>query len=162
MTIRQAKDGDIDAILKLFYDTVTNVCEADYNHEQIKVWASSTNQKQKWLDRIGKQYFIIAEQDDQIVGFGSIEKGEYLDLLYVHTDYIRQGIATRLLMELEKESDKHHKTSISSDVSITAKPFFEKHGFSVIQEQTKLFNNVEITNYKMIKERLRPAKEMFQ
>jgi putative acetyltransferase len=161
MTIRQAKDSDIDEILKLFYDTVTNVCEADYNHEQIKVWASSASQKQKWLNRISKQYFIVAEHDGKIVGFGSIEKGEYLDLLYVHMDYIRQGIATMLLMELEKESDKHHKACISADVSITAKPFFEKHGFKVIQQQTKLFNNVEITNYKMIKEKATVVKRNF-
>lgn len=40
---------------------------------------------------------------------------------------------------------------IFSEVSITAKPFFEKQRFIVLSEQTILRKGVELTNYKMEK-----------
>ena len=152
MTIRQAIENDLDEILNLFYETVTSVCKADYNEEQIKVWASFAKKNQKWLDRIKKQYFLVAELDNKIVGFGSMEKGDYLDLLYIHKNYLRQGVANRLLTELEDETLRQQKYLISSDVSITARPFFEKHGYKVTKEQRNKFDNIEIINYKMTKE----------
>ena len=41
-------------------------------------------------------------------------------------------------------------SSIDTDASKTAKPFFEKHGFELVQEQTVYINNIGLTNYKMI------------
>lgn len=38
-----------------------------------------------------------------VVGFGRIDKYGCLDLLFVHKEYLRQGIATALCDELEKD-----------------------------------------------------------
>ena len=153
MQYRRVKNDDLDELLRLFYETVTLVCSVDYNEDQIRVWTSSVNKTQKWLDRINNQYFIIAEMDGKIVGFGSLENSNYIDLLYVHKDYLRKGVASFLLSELEKESDLQQKQSIISDVSITARPFFEKHGYKVLKEQKHMIEGVEVVNYKMIKEK---------
>lgn len=153
MNIRPADIGDIDEILSLFYDTITSICSNDYNKYQIAVWASSANNRQKWVDRLSKQYFLVAELRDQIVGFGSIEKGEYLDLLYVHKDFQNRGAGKSLLIELEYESQKLNKPFIYANVSITAKPFFEKHGFRLVKEQKNLVKDIEIINFRMIKEK---------
>jgi putative acetyltransferase len=151
--IRRATYDDVDEILKLFRETLTSVCRSDYNREQIPVWVASAENKQNWLHRIKKQYFLIAELDDMITGFGSIENGDYIDLLYVHKDYLRQGIANRLLSELENVSGRMRKSLITADVSITAKPFFEKHGYKTIKEQKNILDGVEIINFKMIKDK---------
>ena len=152
MKIRKAKIEDINELIKLFSETITNYCSADYNEEQIKIWVSLGKEKQKWMDSINRHYFLVAVFDNQIVGFGSLKEDASIDLLYVHQNFLRQGIASQLLCELETELERQHKTSISADVSITAKPFFEKHGFRVIKEQKNRIKNVEIINYKMIKE----------
>ena len=152
MIIRPATVSDLDEILELFYNTITNICKADYGDEQIKVWTSSANNKQKWINRINTQYFLVAEISNKMVGFGSIDNGNFIDLLYVHKDCQKQGIAYQLLHELEKESDKQGKKLISSDVSITAKPFFEKQGYRAVNQQKNMIDGVEIVNYKMIKE----------
>ncbi len=47
-----------------------------------------------------------------------------------------------IILELEE-------TNIMSDVSITARPFFEKHGFRIVKKQTVRIGDVELTNYKM-------------
>ena len=55
-----------------------------------------------------------------------MENNDYIDFLYVHKDYQRHGIADRLYFEIEKEAIKRNATILSSDVSETAKRFFEK------------------------------------
>lgn len=42
-------------------------------------------------------------------------------------------------------------TQIEADVSITAKQFFERKGFEVVQQQTVVRQGVELTNFKMKK-----------
>ena len=41
---------------------------------------------------------------------------------------------------------------ITSEVSITARPFFEKHGYKVVKEQKAKANRLYLTNYVMKKE----------
>lgn len=41
---------------------------------------------------------------------------------------------------------------LTSEVSITAKPFFEKQGFQVDEEQKRKANQMCLTNYKMSKQ----------
>ena len=41
--------------------------------------------------------------------------------------------------------------TITSEVSITARPFFERHGYDVLAEQQAQANKLRMTNYKMAK-----------
>ena len=87
-------------------------------------------------------------KDNIIVGFGDIDQSGYLDKLYVHKDYQRQGIATVICNKLE-QSPKTDKITVHA--SITAKPFFEKRGYKVIKEQQVIRREVFLTNYIMEK-----------
>lgn len=58
-----------------------------------------------------------------ITGFGDITTDGYLNMLYIHKNYQRQGIATAICNELEKSINVN---KISVHASITAKGFFEK------------------------------------
>lgn len=147
--IRQAKQNDLASIQALFVGTIEVVCRHDYSQEQIAVWTSSIENKRRWTDKLMKQYFLIAEIDNKIVGFASLENNEYFDFMYVHKDYQRQGIADSLYAEILAKAIKHGTTLLTSDVSITARPFFEKKGFKVIAEQKNDIKGVEIINYKM-------------
>lgn len=61
----------------------------------------------------------------------------------------RQGIAQALFDRLLYEIKSIETKTVTADVSITAKAFFESNGFIVIREQIQIRNNVEIMNYKM-------------
>ncbi|WP_394676258.1 GNAT family N-acetyltransferase [uncultured Sphingobacterium sp.] len=78
--------------------------------------------------------------------------GDYIDVLYVHKDFQRQGIAQKLYNALETEATKHKNTFLTADVSKTAKPFFEANGFKVIAEQIQIRTEIEIPNYNMKKD----------
>jgi len=77
---------------------------------------------------------VIAEKDGKTVVFGDID-GDYINRLYAHKDFQRQGIETVIIDCLQQYALKNNCTRIFADISITAKPFFEKQGFSVLKEQ---------------------------
>lgn len=149
--IRKGQIEDLTELQQLFVDTIKNICKTDYNSEQINVWASSIENSQRWQDIVTKQFLIVAQDNGKIIGFCSLDNGNYIDLLYVHKDYQRQGIAHKLYADIEKEATRQDQTKLTSDVSKTARPFFESIGFKVVSEQTVMRQSVELTNFKMTK-----------
>lgn len=150
--IKPSTLSDLAEMQKMFVDTISTICKNDYTPEQIRVWTSSIENTQRWIDKLTSQYFIIAEMEDRIVGFASLERNHNLDLLYIHKDYQRQGIADKLYGAIEKEAIRKKAKVLLSDVSKTAKPFFEKKGFKTLAPQTNIIRGVEIINYKMTKQ----------
>ncbi len=150
--IRKGHINDLAELQNLYVDTITTVCTADYDREQIKVWASGVENRQRWHQVMTEQFIIVAQHKSKIVGFATLDNGNYLDFLYVHKEHQRQGIAQLLLDNIEAEAKRLHQNVINSDISKTAKPFFEKNGFIVLKEQTNIKQGVEIINYKMTKQ----------
>ncbi len=151
MQIRQATKADISAISHLFKETILHVNKKDYNEKQVTIWASGYDDYEKWKTKIADQYFILAEVDEQAAGFTSITKKGYLDYMFVSHLHQGKGVATALVQAIEEYALKNKMAEITSDVSITAKPFFASKGFAVVKEQQVLLKGVYFTNYKMKK-----------
>lgn len=149
--VRQGHACDLAELQKLFVDTITAICSADYDKQQIEAWASGIDNKQRWDEIMTKQFVLVAQFADKIVGFATLDNGNYIDLLYVHKDHQRQGIAQQLLDDIETEARRLKQISLTSDVSKTAKLFFENKGFKVLTEQTVIRKGINLTNYKMTK-----------
>ena len=147
--LRHATLNDLNEMQDLFVETIISTCSKDYNDEQINVWTSSVENKDRWRARITNQFFLVAEIDNKIVGYGSLDNGNYLDFLYVHKDFLRKGIANLIYEKLKSESLRHGFDKLTSYVSKTARPFFETKGFKIIKENKNMMNGVEIINYHM-------------
>lgn len=151
-TIRKGSLNDLAELQRLFVETITTVCTANYDEQQIKVWASSVDNKKRWHEVMTKQFVIVAQYGNKIAGFATLDNGNYLDFLYVHKDHQRQGVAQLLLDTIEAEAKRLNQNIIRSDISKTAKPFFERNGFKTLKEQTNIRQGIEIINYKMTKQ----------
>ena len=104
-------------------------------------------------DMIKTHYFVVAvNQKSQIVGFSSITPQGYLHNMFVHKDFQDKGVATVLLNEIERYAAVMGIKRITSEVSLTARPFFEKRGFVVEKEQKCRANKLFLTNFVMAKE----------
>jgi putative acetyltransferase len=145
--IRQATSKDLPQITSIFRDTITNVNSKDYSEQQIEVWASGADDKDKWEERIKKLYFIVAEIKNTIVGFAYLKNGNYFDGLFVHKDYQRRGIASKLIRIIESQVMMNGFEIIKSDVSITALPFFDNKYYDVKKKQKKSFKGLVFVNY---------------
>ena len=72
--------------------------------------------------------------------------------MFVHKDFQGEGIATMLLEEIERYAITAGITRITSEVSLTARPFFEKKGYVVEKEQKRKANQLSLTIFLMAKE----------
>lgn len=147
MILRKYNSTDCEQLAELFYDTVHTVNAKDYTEEQLNVWATGQIDLEKWNASFEKNHTAIAVEEDKIVGFGDMDKTGYLDRLYVHKDYQRMGIASSICDELEK----HFSSSFTTHASITARPFFEKRGYTVVKEQQVERGGILLTNFVMKK-----------
>lgn len=152
IAIRIAKAGDLREITSIFRDTIRHVNSKDYNPLQIAVWSGAADDTERWLKRINDYYFIVAEQNDSVVGFAYLSAANYFGGLFVDKDLQGKGIATRLLNDIEDKAKDNGHDIIESDVSITALPFFEKHGYKVERKQRKLVKGMVFENFIVSKE----------
>lgn len=151
MEIREYQSSDCQEIAQLFYDTVHSINAKDYSTDQLNAWATGVIDIDLWDKSFLEHYTIVTVEDKIITGFGDIDQAGYLDRLYVHKDYQHIGIATAICNELENYIFKKKITHISTHASITAKPFFEKRGYTVIKKNQVRRNGQELTNYTMKK-----------
>ena len=73
----------------------------------------------------------------------------YFNRLYVRVDFQRRGIASRLASALEKKAREQGVKTLIVHASITARPFFEKRGYTLVKEQQVSRRGVEMINYVM-------------
>jgi putative acetyltransferase len=149
--IRHGQSDDISELQRLFVATITSVCTADYNAEQIRVWTAGVNNKAYWTDLTTKQFLLVAHNNESMLGFGSLKNLKHVDMLYVHPNHQSEGIASALYLSIENEAKHQHQSLLTADVSKTALAFFEKMGFTVVNPQTVIRQGVELTNFKMKK-----------
>ncbi|MGJ8550873.1 GNAT family N-acetyltransferase [Winogradskyella wichelsiae] len=145
--IRPAVVEDIPEITSIFRNTITHINSKHYSEKQITVWASGADNVDEWEKRINKFYFIIAEIDNNIVGFAYLKNGNYIEGLFVHKDFQRQGIGSKLLRIIESQVMMNDFEIIKSDVSKTALPFFDNKYFNVIKKLKKNLKGVMLENY---------------
>lgn len=148
MIIREYQPSDCEEIVKLFYNTVHTVNAKDYTKKQLDAWASGSVDLKKWNESLSEHFTLVAVHNGVITGFGDIDSTGYLDRLYVHKDYQRQGIATAVCDKLERAFDV---TQITAHVSITAKPFFTHRGYEIVKEQQVVREGITLKNYIMQK-----------
>lgn len=151
MEFREYKNTDLHAVMDLFYVTVHEVNKNDYSEEQLDAIAPKDANEYHWEKSLEKNHTIVVEEDDKLIAFGNIGKIGYLDRLYVHPDYLRKGIASKLVEELEEYAKKHGSHVINVTSSITSKAFFESKGYAVIEEQINERRGERLLRYLMEK-----------
>ena len=151
MVIRRATHTDVSEAIVLFKQTVLYATTNDYNEAQRQAWARKGANLTRWENRINTQYFLVAEQTGHLVGFGSITTEGYLDVLYVHHNYQGKGVATGLLTQLETWVTQRKLECITTDASITARPFFERHGYQTVNKQENVLEGQVLVNFRMEK-----------
>lgn len=149
--VRPYQSSDRLQVGTLFYDTVHTINLRDYTEEQLDVWAPAISKEGQFTRPLEKSYSYIAAIDGQIVGFADITSEGCLDRLYVHKNFQRQKIASKLVEALEAKARELSLSEITTESSITAKPFFIANGYTVKEENKKILRGATFINYKMFK-----------
>lgn len=150
--IRPLEEKDIYDMQNLFRSTVLNINIKDYTTEEVEDWASCGDDMGHWKEILFNNQFIGAfNEQGCLIGYSSMNKNGYLHSMFVHKDWQGKGIATLLLSEVERIAIQYEVKEITSEVSKTARLFFEHKGYIVECEQKQQANRLKLTNYKMKK-----------
>ena len=146
------EEKDIPEMQELFRSTVLNVNIRHYTQEEVEDWASCGDSVEHLKELLSHNHFIGAfDEAGRMVGFSSMNKDGYLHSMFVHKDWQGKGVATQLLSEVERIAKQLEVAEITSEVSLTARPFFEKKGYEIVKIQKYRANKLELTNFVMRK-----------
>jgi len=149
--LRPGRAEDALTIARLFRDTVRTVNRQDYTEAQIDAWAPYQVDLDHWRTTIETSYFLVAVTGGMVAGFANLDGDDYVDQLFVHKDLLRRRIATKLLEEIEREAKRRGAQRLWTQSSTTARKFFERQGFAVIQAQRVSHNGQVFDNFSMEK-----------
>lgn len=151
MKVRLFRPEDVEEIAQLFHDTVRQINIRDYSREQIKAWSPDDIHFRNWLEICSSKFAYVAAKDKQIIGFGELEFNGYIDCFYVHYKFQRQGIGSYIYEAIESKAKELNLTHLSTEASITARPFFASLNFITIKEQRVFCRGETFINYLMEK-----------
>lgn len=149
LIVRKYQPADTDAIVALFRDTIRRVNIRDYTLEQVVAWAPEHMDSTIWMEKLSTRFSVVAEMAGKLVGFGDFESTGHLDHLFVHADHQHCGIGRSLLSAIEGEAQRQGICRIFTEASITARLFFERHGYRLLEQQQVVCRGVTMTNYRM-------------
>ena len=96
ITLRAYRSEDLPELLRLFHETVREVCAGEYTREQRDAWAPPPEQLDTgaWDRSLRAHVALVAEAEGRIAGFADLAPPDYLDRLYVGKDFQRRGVAS--------------------------------------------------------------------
>ncbi|MCK3654432.1 hypothetical protein A4G19_01205 [Pasteurellaceae bacterium Macca] len=132
--------------LSLFKESVRKISGKVYSTEQINAWINI--ELPDWQTKMENSYLALI--DGNVAGVMKIDDN-YLDLLFIHPNFIYQGVGKALLKKAEILAEKKGFSTLLTEASINAKHFFERNNFQVLQVQNVFLRGQVFLNYKMEK-----------
>ena len=151
ITLRAFGDEDLPGVLALFHAAVHAIDRKIYSQAQIEAWAPAEPDRERWKKKLAMETVIVAEIAETMAGVCSWTHDGWLDLLYVHPDFQRRGVATALYAEAEWALREVGLGKIGTEASLVAQPFFRRQGLRLVKEQTVSVRGVAMPNAVMEK-----------
>jgi len=152
VTVRDYRPEDAEATLQIFVDAITRTAAADYTPEQVQAWARPGQRSvPAWHEAMQARGSVVACVGTHVAGFSDVSDTGYVDMMFTSPRFARRGVASALIRHVEQRARERGLERLHADVSVTARPFFAKHGFVVLAEQHPVTQGVTMTNYRMEK-----------
>ncbi|AMG29119.1 GNAT family N-acetyltransferase [Grimontia hollisae] len=149
ITIRRYREGEEPLLWTLFFNTVRNINIRDYSSAQVSAWAPHDFDPAIWKQNIQAINPFVAEWEGKIAGYADVQADGLIDHFFCDRAFQGIGIGRALMEALFDEGRRLGVTRYYAHVSITARPFFEHMGFTVVKEQQVDVRGTVLTNFMM-------------
>jgi putative acetyltransferase len=150
--IRPFAPGDEAALREVFYSSIHQLAARDYSAEQLDAWAPHDHDALAWASRIQGIKPFVAQDGGKIAGYADLQPTGYIDHFFVAGDAGGQGVGTALMRHIHERARASGIDRLSANVSLTAQPFFERHGFQVLERHMPVIRGVALANAHMAKD----------
>ncbi len=138
--------GDEAALFRVHHSAIHQIARRDYTPEQLDAWAPDNLDPELWARHMQSIQPFVAEEHAEAVGYADVQSSGYIDHFFVSGFRPRQGIGARLMERIHAEAAALGLTELTADVSRTAQPFFERHGFHVVEQRVPVVRGVVVPN----------------
>jgi putative acetyltransferase len=149
--IRLFEKQDAEKVARLFHETVREINIRDYSSDQVEAWAPDDIHFRDWEKICSSRFTYVADDKGVIAGFGELEPNGHIDCFYCHKNYQRCGVGSQIYQAIEAKALDLGVNHLITEASITAKPFFQRMGFSIVKEQEVACRGEIFINYVMEK-----------
>ena len=151
--VRKWQLGEELRIGKIYHDAVHGLTGDHYSEQQRHAWATPIEGDaawaEKWRKRCERKNPWVAVVDGEVVGFMEFDPDGHIDCTYVSPSHAGKGHMSAIMDRIFEEAHQTNLTRLYAEVSITARPFFERHGFRVVRDNPHEVRSVPILNYIM-------------
>ena len=149
--VRALRRGDEYALRKVFYSSVHALACKDYTPEQLAAWAPEAYEVGPWAERIRSTPPFIVDARGVVAGFAVLLEDGTIEQFFVAPTFAGQGVARMLMTHIHQQAVRRGLAKLQADVSLTAEPFFARHGFAVEARQQVERHGVVLRNTRMAK-----------
>ncbi|SFK46075.1 putative acetyltransferase [Methylocapsa palsarum] len=150
-TLRPYLPADLPLLAELRLAAIEELTEDDYDEAQRRAWILRADDEDTLGETLKSGLSLVALIGGAPVGFIVLADGGLIDQLYVHPAAARQGVASALCDAIEKLAAARGVAALVTDASDTAKPLFEKRGFTAERRNTIEIDGEYLGNTRMKK-----------
>ena len=132
ITIRRATADDSQAVHEIVLRALRETNARDYPASVIDRLVLAL--PERVASNLDTWHAFVAIVNGRIVGTASLS-GYTVKSVFVHPDYQRSGVGTKLMRAVENAAVAQSIRSLNVQSSITAQPFYAMWGFSIVREE---------------------------
>jgi GNAT superfamily N-acetyltransferase len=136
MILRKAEIKDITAMTSVFVSAVES-STAEYSAIQRAALVSGTMRQSFWNDLLQRNYVIAAFEMVELIGFCSFSTRGEIEMLYVHPNMQRKGIATRIIAHLREYASHEGYAHLKINALAIFEPWLERMKFEKIESAAR-------------------------
>jgi len=137
--IRIATSVDIQALSALMIESIRETNFNDYSPEDLELTYQNFTPA-KVEEKMQVRDMFVYEEEKRVVGTISLE-GDILHSLFVKPSLQGKGIGHQLVDHIENLAKMMGYNKIYLSSSITAKPFYERLGYAVVEFEKRPFGS---------------------
>lgn len=136
ISLRTARTDDASAIAAVAVASIRGLGANFYDTAQIDAWSAAfTSETVQSAFVTGITW--VALNEGEVIGFAKWESPSEFDLLYVHPNAARAGVARALNDALERAANDANVAELEATVSRSARMTFDSFGYELVEEATR-------------------------
>ncbi|WP_432541482.1 GNAT family N-acetyltransferase [Kineococcus sp. SYSU DK002] len=149
LSVRSWETADTAPTREVFRRSVHRTAADHCSPEQRDAWAPAEADLAEWGRARARAGTRVAVRDGEVAGFTDLSADGHIGMFSVHPDHGRRGVGAALLDDVLRTAADRGLTRLTVDASLTARPFFQRAGFTVVHEQRVHRGGQEFTNVAM-------------
>lgn len=152
-TARIAEPRDADAAVRVLRRSIIELCVADHHNDPttLQKWLENktVDNFHSWLTA-ESNFCVVTESNAEINGVGLVHRAGEILLCYVAPESQGHGYGSAVLAALEAKAWAWGLDKLRLGSTISARPFYERHGYISVGESTCSFGSSRCYPYEKI------------